>query len=173
MPSKLIESIRTLGGEEISKFLDTALVNKNLIRELLPGKDSGIFRKLSYFADKESKTRVIAIGDYFSQTVLKRLHDFLYNALKKIPQDCTFNQGSFKEKLKGCEIYYSCDLTAATDRFPITLITLFLSAQLPTSYAKAWEDIMVGYPFSFTKRDKNKVQSVSYSVGNPMGFYSS
>jgi len=127
-------------------FLNTALDQKNtsLLDDLVslfnlkPRKaKEGIIRKISYFADKEGKTRVIAIGDYFSQTVLKPLHTYLYNALKKIPQDCTFDQGRFKERMKGCEIYYSADLSAATDRFPIVLIKLLLAALLPVKYADA------------------------------------
>lgn len=61
---------------------------------------TSLVRKLSCFADKEGKTRVIAIGDYFSQTVLKGLHNYLYKVLKKIPQDCTFDQGKFRDKIR-------------------------------------------------------------------------
>lgn len=64
---------------------------------------SNDYRKISYFADREGKTRVIAIGDYFSQTALKGLHNYLYRALKKIPQDCTFDQESFLSKLGGAD----------------------------------------------------------------------
>lgn len=100
-------------------------------------RDNGSIRHLSYFPDREGKTRVIAIGDYMSQTVLKSLHMYLFRALQKIPQDCTFNQGGFQEKLKGAEYYYSVDLTAATDRFPIGVISSVLAGHLPTDYVKA------------------------------------
>jgi len=46
---------------------------------------SPVVRKLSYFADKETKMRVIAVGDYYSQTALRPLHSYLFRALKKIP----------------------------------------------------------------------------------------
>jgi len=117
---------------------------------------------------------VIAIGDYMSQTVLKSLHMYLFRALQKIPQDCTFNQGGFQEKLKGAEYYYSVDLTAATDRFPIQVISSVLAGHLPTDYVKAWEAVMVGFPFDYQPPVKGAhPMKVSYSVGNPMGFYSS
>lgn len=127
----------------------------------------GIYRKLTAFADKEGKTRVIAILDFFSQTVLKPLHLYLFNFLRKIDQDCTFDQNSFKNKISGWDIFYSVDLKSATDRFPITLISKVLKGRLPESYVNAWEDIMVGYDFH------TKDSTVKYSVGNPMGAYSS
>lgn len=57
-------------------------------------------RRLAFFADKEGKSRVIAILDYFSQTVLKGLHSYLFRALRKIPQDMTFDQGAFVDRVK-------------------------------------------------------------------------
>lgn len=52
--------------------------------EVLPNLDSaglgllktkpGVIRRLVGIEDKEGKTRVIAIGDYWSQTALRRLH---------------------------------------------------------------------------------------------------
>jgi len=64
--------------------------------------------------------RVIAQLDYFSQTVLKPLHEYLFAVLRKIPQDQTYDQGGFRKALEGAEIYYSIDLSNATDRFPST-----------------------------------------------------
>jgi hypothetical protein len=60
----------------------------------------GEIRRLVVFSDKEGKTRIIAILDYFSQTVLKGLHSYLFRVLKKLPQDMTFNQGAFVENVK-------------------------------------------------------------------------
>lgn len=101
------------------------------------------------------------------QITLKPLHLYLGRILKKIKQDCTFDQSNFKNSLKGSSIYYSVDLSNATDRFPISFIELLLKAQLPTPYVDAWKDVMVGYPFDY------KDEKLSYSTGNPMGAYSS
>nr|UPW42057.1 MAG: putative RNA dependent RNA polymerase [Yunnan mito-like virus 29] len=170
MPDRLIASVSIMGGEKLASFMSLAQ-RTTLLRTFFPV-DGASIRKLSAFADKEGKTRVIAIGDYFSQTVLKRLHSYLFNALKKIPQDMTFDQGAFVNVVKDWKVFYSVDLTAATDRFPIDVITNVLAAHLPTEYVLAWKDIMIGYPFDFKKSD-GEIQKVSYSVGNPMGFYSS
>jgi len=131
LPIDLIESIKVVGGKLISDRIDNLFSSKHLIP---PYEENKIYRKITHFPDKEYKVRVIAILDYWSQTVLKPLHSFLANALKKIDQDQTFHQGAFKDKLKDCEIFYSVDLTAATDRFPITLISLILKGLLPSNY---------------------------------------
>lgn len=93
-------------------------------------------RKLSSFPDKELKVRVIAIGDYFSQAVLKPFHAWLFKFLEKIPQDHTHNQGGFKTLMTANSLnherFCSADLSAATDRFPIEVIAEVLKGRLPT-----------------------------------------
>jgi predicted DsbA family dithiol-disulfide isomerase len=59
-----------------------------------------VCRKLSYFQDKEGKTRTIGVLDYFSQSVLRPLHIYLEKVLMKIPQDCMLDQNKFKELAK-------------------------------------------------------------------------
>lgn len=49
-------------------------------------------RKLSIVKDTEGKSRIIAIGDYWSQTALKPLHDLLMRILKKLSSDMTYGQ---------------------------------------------------------------------------------
>lgn len=77
---------RTCGGVPLSKALMTPFDKE-------PREETTI-RKLAMFGDREGKTRVVAIFDYWSQTVLKPLHDAFNRVLKKIPEDCTFDQGS-------------------------------------------------------------------------------
>nr|BCY26967.1 RNA dependent RNA polymerase [Nigrospora sphaerica mitovirus 2] len=168
LPDKLKSSIDVVSGGKLGELMEGFLAKAPVMLDVFyAAKRSDDYRKISYFADREGKTRVIAIGDYFSQTALKGLHNYLYRALKKIPQDCTFDQESFRSKLGGADWYYSIDLTAATDRFPIKVISQVLLGHLPLNYVSAWEDIMVGYPFKF------KGEYLNYAVGNPMGFYSS
>jgi hypothetical protein len=120
----------------------------------------------------ENKVRVIAILDYFSQECLKPLHNYLGRVLRNIPQDCTYDQGSFKFKLDNSEEdFYSVDLKSATDRFPIQVIEMILKGKFPSHYVDAWHRIMVGHPFEITL--PHGTEKVSYGVGNPMGAYSS
>jgi hypothetical protein len=111
----------------------------------------------------------VAILDYFSQTVLRPVHFFLFGVLKRIPQDVTFDQGSFLEKVKGWDSieYFSIDLKDATDRFPIDLISTVLEGAFTKEWVSHWRTIMVGFPFSSEKGE------ILYQVGNPMGAYSS
>lgn len=171
LPPELVESICILGGDKLRHFvsvLKTDTVQRFLTRIFSISSDMS-YRKITHFPDKEDKVRVIAILDYYSQEALRPLHNWLYRALKRIPQDCTFNQGSFKDKLQDCDWYYSIDLTAATDRFPIETICNVLEGALPDFYVKAWRHVMVGYPFWVPALKKE----ISYGVGNPMGAYSS
>lgn len=72
----------------------------------------------------------MAILDYMSQSVLFPVHSFLFRVLRTIPQDVTFNQGRFLELVTSWgpnTIYYSIDLSKATDRFPLRLIQFTLT----------------------------------------------
>lgn len=94
--------------------------------------------------------------------------------LESIPADQTFNQGAGLRDLPldGTRTYYSFDLSSATDRFPVELQRELLSYSLGEEKATAWYDIMVGYPFKY-RTPKGVTTEVLYSVGNPMGFYTS
>jgi len=154
----------------LAGFISEALSNLSIFLAFLPVRLLGRvykIRKLSYFADKEGKVRVIAILDYFSQTVLRPLHLYLFKVLKKIPQDCTFDQGSFRDKVKDWDYFCSVDLSSATDRFPVSLIADVLRGHLPQDYVESWLEVMVGSPFDCDAK------FYSYSVGNTMGAYSS
>jgi len=167
----LVEALKVLGGPRFSKRFDLLLKWVNLMPKSLFPVEGRALRRLSYFPDKESKVRVVAILDYWSQTVLRAFHDYLFRVLRKIPQDCSFAQGSFLEKTKGWKKFHSLDLTAATDRFPISVIAEVLKGLLPEAFVNAWVHVMVGLPFDY--KYHNKHESVYYSVGNPMGAYSS
>lgn len=162
--------IQRIGGPKISKVMDLLYAGTqkfHVISDWIPFSGWCRLRKLTTIRDKELKVRVIAIGDYWSQTVLLPLHNYLFRVLKKIPQDCTFSQDSAPGKLKGASFYSSIDLSNATDRFPIALIADVLRGVLPEQYIQDWKHLMVGLPFDFNGK------MISYSVGNPMGFYSS
>lgn len=175
LPPDLESNIKLLGGSSLSRSMDECrkpIHEDHSAAELwsdidrIGFKDS--FRRLSYFSDKEAKTRVIAIFDYWSQTCLKPLHDTLMDILKKNPQDCTFNQGSFAEKLRSPQSnYHSLDLTTATDRLPIHLQCKVIAPLLGSKRIKAWKDVMVEHPFRIGG------QEVYYGAGQPMGAYSS
>jgi hypothetical protein len=98
-----------------------------------------VIRKITPIPDKEGKTRLIAIFDYWSQCSLRGLHKELNNLLKTMSEDCTFNQGNFKSLLSQPPgtIFHSVDLKAATDYMPVNLQEFVLSLLTSEEYAKA------------------------------------
>nr|WSP06968.1 RdRp [Gnomoniopsis castaneae mitovirus 1] len=129
-------------------------------------------RKLSIKDDKEGKSRPFAIFDYWSQTVLSPLHDWLFKILRSIPQDCTFNQAKGTEiiqQYKSNKNYYSYDLKSATDRFPVLFQGRVLSLLVDHDYAKAWYEIMTRESF----RLKGVEHPIKFGAGQPLGAKSS
>lgn len=156
---QLIENIRTI----------TSSVSLDKWSDKFPWKDRGLLRKLSVVSDPEAKERVIAIFDYWSQSALKPLHETLMKFLAKIPGDMTFTQLGSQDHLPKVGPYYSMDLHAATDRFPVSVQTLVLEHLVSSrEYAEAWQQIMVSKRFSNPWGDP-----IAYAVGQPMGAYSS
>lgn len=79
----------------------------------------GSLGKLACFGDKEGKTRVVAIVDYWTQSALKPYHQALMSLLKRLETDCTFNQDNYQRILSLPGPYASLDLSSATDRMPL------------------------------------------------------
>lgn len=172
LPDSLRNSIGIVGGFKLSNQMDVLRNYRQVYRSsgVFPEpRKAPIFRKIVSFPDMEGKKRIVAELDYFSQASLRPLHFWVFDILKKIPQDRTFDQWGFVKTFDNldCDSIYSVDLTAATDRFPIRIIEQVLKGILPTDYVDHWSNIMVGYPFRYGK------SSINYSTGNPMGAYSS
>jgi hypothetical protein len=126
-------------------------------------------RKLSIVKDPEAKSRIIAIFDYWSQTWLKQIHSIHFNFLKTIPYDRTFTQcPTILNKPLGHK-YYSFDLSAATDRFPISFQENFIKECFDEQTSKSWKAILVDFPFYVPWEDTE----IKYNCGQPMGAYSS
>jgi len=173
LPQQLLENIRVLGGDTLGKIIDALMVSRfnehslaSIWKTLFPPKTQS-FRKLSYFSDKEGKTRVIAILDYWSQTCLKPYHDAMNSILRKIKTDCTFSQGSFTRILP-LSPFYSLDLSNATDRMPLVVQMRVFEKLFGKEKASAWAHVLVGYEYTSKGNP-----SVSYNAGQPMGAYSS
>jgi len=177
IPKSLANSILNFGGTELSDKMDLCYRHLSelsvIMNQPLKGNNT-TFRRLVAIPDSEGKTRLIAIGDYWSQTCLKPFHSYLNTVLRSIPQDQTFNQGEGLKELpfSSDRTYYSFDLTAFTDRLPIKILVGFLTHNFGLSKALAWYDILNGYDFEY-KDPKGFHNNIRYNVGNPMGFYTS
>jgi hypothetical protein len=130
--------------------------------------ESGHCGKLSIIKDPELKLRVIAMVDYNSQVLLKPIHDNLLNLLKRFSSDRTFTQDPFNDWKKDYNHFHSLDLSAATDRFPIHLQEKLIAYMYNNKlFAESWKNILVKRSYGFEGK------SYYYSVGQPMGAYSS
>lgn len=171
LPDTLVKALAVIGGPRLLSRIRLLRENYHLKpwMEKFKIRDMSLIRKLSIIHDREGKERIIAIFDYWSQTALKPLHDSLMNMLRTIKGDCTFDQQSSTRWLKVPGPYYSLDLSAATDRFPVRLQEIVLAHLIDPEYAEAWRHVMVGYEFVVPSSS----QAVKYGAGQAMGAYSS
>jgi hypothetical protein len=113
--------------------------------------------------------RIIAMVDYFSQLLLRPIHNELLLNLKKLDCDRTFTQNPYHPWKDDGNYFYSLDLSSATDRFPIflqyNLIKLLFDSEV---LADSWRFILINRSYMTPKG-----RLLKYSVGQPMGAYSS
>jgi hypothetical protein len=73
---------------------------------------------------------VVALGDIFSQSLLRPIHDRIFSALRKNPCDGTFDQDRQRDRVRlmseSGKLLHSVDLSAATDRFPAFFLAVVL-----------------------------------------------
>jgi len=171
IPNDLLESIGVLGGTLLKERIE--LLRKydrkewNDKYDIRPG---GSIRKLSVVPAPEGKSRIIAILDYWSQAALIPLHKEIFELLPRIKGDRTYDQTSFFSTLPTTGPYHSLDLSAATDRFPISLQQGILQHLIGADKAQAWANILTKYPFEVPWESN---RTVIYGAGQPMGAYSS
>jgi len=152
----------------------------NLKNSLLSsGRNFSEGQGLSQFALKyeaAGKIRLFALLDSISQTVLSPLHDMLFEILKDIPNDGTFNQEESirrsQQKALASNCAYSFYLTAATDRLPATLTAIVIAKIVGRDIAKPWLSIMTDRNFWFNSKDAKDHNipegPYRYAVGQPV-----
>lgn len=169
LPDNLIKDIGILAGKELSEAIDhVRMFDLDAIKEHVGGKPKMLLRKLSLILEPESKIRIIAILDYWTQSALKPLHDKIMKILSGIDSDFTFRQDKVAGHL-GKGPYYSLDLSSATDRFPITIQKMVVKYLVNQEYSDAWERVLTQHEFYAPTENR----SVKYAAGQPMGAYSS
>jgi len=124
--------------------------------------------KLSFIYDPECKLRIVAIVDYYTQLFLKPIHDQLMNKLHNFSCDRTFTQNPTHCWEENDQSFWSLDLSSATDRFPISLQKRLLERIFSAELADRWH-----LTLSTRKFKTPEGGQLSYSVGQPMGAYSS
>lgn len=127
--------------------------------------------RLSVKQELGGKDRIFAMCDYWTQIALHPLHDRLASILKTIPSDGTFGQDKAALDVKQWtleeEPLFSLDLKSATDRFPVAAIKAVIGKMTNIPFSDAWCNLISNRSFVFRK------QKLKFSVGQPMGAYSS
>jgi hypothetical protein len=124
--------------------------------------------RLSVVYDQAGKARIVAMANWWIQLTLLPLHEGIFSLLRGKECDGTFNQTAplkrlMKDPQNGHK--FSCfDLSSATDRLPMLLQIEILNAIGVNGYQ--WSDLL-SFPYYY------KGEPVEYSVGQPMGAYSS
>lgn len=142
--------------------------------------------KLGFISEPAAKIRVVAMCDSLTQMLLRPLHDAVFEILRKIPQDGTFDQEKPARNLAkamdkvGLRSYWSYDLSAATDRFPVSLQQAFLGLLIGPKVALNWRRLLTAREFRIPRwiGERRPVpqgtpRSLHYAVGQPMGAYTS
>lgn len=159
------------GNPTLNRYINEALVWYSSLPVKLLGKS--LLGRFGLKPEAAGKVRVFAIVDGITQSCLKGLHDSMFQLLKQLPMDGTFDQSKPLEILRKnrktyeSEVYYSFDLSAATDRFPIKFQSQVLSLLFDEGVATYWMKLLINRDFS------HKGKNYRYSVGQPMGALSS
>jgi len=196
-PESVARSLSTLEMPEFSLIRDSLLTVARLTNNqtllylrglMLPNVEAHtpvkFLGKLAIKEESAGKVRLFAMVDPWTQWALKPLHKRLFEMLKKLPTDGTFDQLAPLRRLPfGKNSIYSFDLSAATDRLPIWLQAEILTCFYGPSFSRAWQDLLVGRAYRTpASKDllqkgieigKNFPKSVRYAVGQPMGALSS
>jgi hypothetical protein len=145
---------------------DSLATAKSLPGLILESLNTG---RLHLLAEGGGKTRVICIPDIWTQSVLKPIHQYLMNCLRRMPCDGTFGHEVLGNKVKKFTKHrqlFCFDLTAATDRFPLEIQKAALKPLLG-DLVHEWSDLLVNRTFTF------KSKEIRYKVGQPMGLLTS
>lgn len=158
-----------------------------------------ILSRLHALYEPAGKVRIVAIVDYWTNAVLKPVHDWMFSILRLIPTDATFDQEGALRRFasKGYKTIYSLDLKAATDTIPMHLYIKLLEPVLGTAVTNLWKELLIDRDFLIPKElsefNKNFLASVKrwwptiglykdlsqdetrvrYTCGQPMGALSS
>jgi hypothetical protein len=137
----------------------------------------GSLGRLGFKDEPAGKVRVFAMVDCFTQWLLDPLHKAIFEVLRRIPTDGTFDQiAPVRRLMKSCPKgpYYSFDLSAATDRLPLSIQKVLLSSVLGPWAAEVWGTLLVGRTYlALHKQLGKKPVDLQYATGQPMGALSS
>lgn len=132
--------------------------------------------RISFLQEGAGKVRNVCIVDWFTQHYLKPMHLQLFEILRVLPTDATFDQeGAVDSFSKRSGYMASYDLTSATEIIPQFLYAEVLTPFFGAATASAWLSLIADRWFHILpNREYSRVESpVRYRRGQPMGALSS
>jgi hypothetical protein len=127
--------------------------------------------RLSFIAEKQFKTRVVAIFDYWTQAALLPIHNWAMLKLKGMNTSIAYNHqrghSILLERTRKGLFVGTSDATTWTDRFPV----IPQLALIKRSFG--WKLILLWFVCVPLREFILKARIIKYLVGQPMGAYSS
>ncbi|XP_061368164.1 uncharacterized mitochondrial protein AtMg01410 [Gastrolobium bilobum] len=124
--------------------------------------------KLGCTCEGAGKRRIFAIGNYVNQRLLKPIHHWFAEVLRRIPMD---DQTAPLIRLVPSKTCFSYDLQSATDRWPLVFMFETLALLFDRSFASSVVNTTLGtnvFEVPFVKR---ALSQVSFVTGQPLGYY--
>jgi hypothetical protein len=136
-----------------------------------------IMAKLSVVHDKAGKARIVGITNWWIQVLLEPLHNAIFDKLRLIPMDGTFDQTKpvvdLVNSVPEGTIFHSFDLSSATDRLPVEVQADILNILFPF-LGTLWKALLGSLWWQWKSLNKRvPLRYYKYAVGQPMGAYSS
>jgi hypothetical protein len=133
------------------------------------------------FLKEPGKIRVVAMVSLITQTLMYPIHDWIFARLRLIPTDGTYDQiKPVKALIKALgkdKWIASYDLSAATDRLPLSIQVELLKPLLGDKLVSLWAYLLVSQPYGLPRKAVQYrnlgTDRVWYAVGQPMGALSS
>jgi len=157
----------------LNKLLGNEWINRMMEANVLPNYSDihSIHSRLGFSPEGGGKTRIFAIGDYWSQMALRPIHDTFMSILKNLETDGTYNQerafARILDKSRGKETY-CFDLSGASDRIPLKVQTIMISKLFNSDIAETWSSVIANREFHHKYGEP-----VKWKVGQPLGLLSS
>jgi len=153
-------------GIRVIESVEKLVLNGNPIFTPLP-----YLGKLGMKEEAAGKVRVFAMVDAWTQWILYPYHRVIFDILKTVPMDGTFNQVAPLAFVKSTKGLFSLDLSAATDRLALSLQKSLFAAIFGNDFAENWANLLVGRAYRI--HIKKTFSDIKYAVGQPMGALSS
>nr|UJQ92483.1 MAG: putative RNA-dependent RNA polymerase [Mitoviridae sp.] len=128
--------------------------------------------RLSFKLDGGGKRRVFAIGNFVKQRLLHPYHVWLMENLRTLRTDGTFDQLKPLSYLTGSDVYYSFDLTAATDRWPLYWLFCIMRNWFGHNLSGSIVNTTLAHNV-FSIRCRKGWSSLCFVAGQPLGYYMS